>query len=112
MDIKHLFVDKDIVSGQSVTSGLINFDVLSPDGRFAIQYTKEAGGGKLKVTYSISVNGSRFDSVPDEYPIVDEVVALDGGLGLLNPPMAPFMKVTAEAVDGDISNLNLWMAVQ
>jgi len=101
-----------ILSGESVVVEAVNQVEAQPDGRYAVQYSKTLGVGKLKVTYQVSVNGEDFYTPDGAYAVIEESASAAGGLGELRPPMAPYIKLKVEAVGGDIDNLNLWMAIQ
>lgn len=109
---KQLFKNLNISTGQSSDSEAINLIEIRPEGNFGFQYTKNIGGGKLKVTLLVSINGTTYNESNDIPPVVEETTDDADGLGTPRPPIVTYVKFRAYAVGGAITNLNGWAAIQ
>lgn len=106
-----VFLNRSISDGQSIESDPINLIEIGPMGNFGFQYTKSAGGGRLFVTHKVSSNGVNFDDDPNNDPDVGEL--LPESSGYAHPQIAPctHIKFIAEAIGGDITDLNAWVSI-
>ena len=109
---KQLFKNLNITSGQSVDSEAVNLIEIRPEGNFGFQYTKNTGGGKLKVTLLVSINGTTYKELAEIPPVVEETTDDADGFGTPRPPIVSYVKFRATAVGGNITNLNGWAAIQ
>lgn len=109
---KQLFKNLNISAGQSKDSEAINLLEIRPEGNFGFQYTKSTGGGMLKVTLLVSINGETYRELPEIPPVVEETTDDADGFGTPRPPIVSYVKFRAYAVGGDITNLNGWAAIQ
>lgn len=112
LQTKKPFVNLDIPSGQYKDSEAYNLKEIRPVGNFGFQYTKDTGGGLLKITLLVSVNGVDFEESSSIAPVIEESSDLASGYGAPRPPIASYIKFRAYAVGGAISVLNGWVVIQ
>lgn len=106
-----VFLNRSISDGQTIESDPINLIEIGPLGNFGFQYRKASGSGRLWLTHKISANGVDYEVDPNDDPIIGEVSANAGGYS--RPQISPctHIKFIAEAIGGDITDLNAWVSV-
>lgn len=109
---KKPFHNLNLSAGVPVKSEPYNLAEMRTSGRFAFQYTKNQGGGLLKITHEVSINGVKYYAEAGAYPAIEETVDDADGYGEIRPKLSGYVILVAESVGGDITNLNGWMAVQ